>query len=85
MPAYRELYAVATRVQIADRASLEEFRTTWRYHNPLSAEQLAYAGRSGTVKEVGFYHGGDVLYQLDGIPGTWHEQCLRAASGARAV
>jgi hypothetical protein len=26
--------------------------------------------------EVGFYHGGDVLYTLDGIPGLWHEQCL---------
>ena len=85
MPAYHELYAVGTRVQIADRASLEEFRTSWRHHNPLSPEQLAYAGQSSTVKEVGFYHGGDVLYQLDAIPGTWHEQCLRAGSGARAV
>jgi len=85
MPAYHELYAVGTTVQIADRASLEEFRTSWRHHNPLSAEQLAYAGQSSTVKEVGFYHGGDVLFQLDAIPGTWHEQCLRAGSGARAV
>src|SRR5438132_423055 len=68
MPACLALDAVGTPGQIADRASLEEFRTTWRHHNPLSAEQLAYAGRSTTVKEVGFYHGGDVLYQLDGIP-----------------
>jgi hypothetical protein len=25
---------------------------------------------------VGFYHGGDVLYVLEGIPGVWHESCL---------
>jgi hypothetical protein len=30
------------------------------------------------VKDVGFYHGGDELYQVAGIPGTWHEECLEA-------
>ena len=28
------------------------------------------------VRDVSFYHGGDVLYSLEKIPGTWHEQCL---------
>ena len=85
MPAYRELYVVGTQVRVADLATLEQFRTSWRHHNPLSPEQLAYADRPAVVKEVGFYHGGDVLYQLEGIPGTWHEQCLKAGTGARVV
>lgn len=24
-----------------------------------------------------YYHGGDELYWLKGVPGVWHEQCLR--------
>lgn len=31
------------------------------------------------VEKVGFYHGGDPLYKLDGVPGVWHEECLEAA------
>ncbi len=85
MPLYDALYPIGTRVRIADRDVLEQFRASWHYHNPLDDEQLAYADQPATVKKVGFYHGGDVLYELDGIPGTWHEQVLRAASGARAV
>jgi len=85
MPLYDALYPVGTPVRIADRDALEQFRASWHYHNPLRDEQLAYADQPATVKQVGFYHGGDVLYELDGIPGTWHEQVLRAGSGARAV
>ncbi|HSQ32233.1 MAG TPA: hypothetical protein VLN49_20400 [Gemmatimonadaceae bacterium] len=48
----------------------------WTYHDKLQPEQLAYAGQVGAVKAYGFYHGGDELYWLEGIPGTWHEQCL---------
>jgi hypothetical protein len=29
---------------------------------------------------VGFYHGGDPLYSLDGVPGVWHERCLVLAT-----
>jgi hypothetical protein len=82
---YEALYPVGAPVRIADRVELEQFRTSWHFHNPLSDEQLAYADQATTVKEVGFYHGGDVLYQLEGVPGTWHEQLLRAGAGARAV
>jgi hypothetical protein len=38
---------------------------------------LKFAAKVAKVKSVGFYHGGGVLYQLKGVPGTWHEQCLR--------
>lgn len=29
---------------------------------------------------VGFYHGGDELYGLEGVPGLWHKQCLTAVN-----
>ena len=75
-PPYNEQFPVGTRVQIAPRDVLEEFRRTWSYHHPLTVEQLACAGQQATVRDVGFYHGGDVLYTLDGVAGIWHEQCL---------
>jgi len=46
----------------------------------LQPYQLNYANHIAEVKSFGFYHGGDVLYELKGVPGIWHEQCLEAAS-----
>jgi RHS repeat-associated protein len=84
MPLYKEDFPVGSRVRIADATQLQEFRRTWQYHHKLRSEQLAYAGRIVEVEKVSFYHGGDVLYELRGIPGIWHEQCLRpAAQGTR--
>ena len=31
------------------------------------------------VTNVGFSHGGDVLYKLQRLPGIWHEECLEVA------
>ena len=56
------------------------FRRTWKSHHPLDDSQLAYAGQSAKVSNVSFYHGGDELYQLEGIPGIWHEACLQHGS-----
>jgi hypothetical protein len=78
---YKEKYPPGTFVRIVDRSSLEEFRQTWRYHHPVASEQLEYAGSTAKVASVGFYHGGDVLYELKGIPGTWHESCLTQDPG----
>jgi hypothetical protein len=78
MPPYNEQFAVGARVQIASREQLAEFKQSWRYHHPLSVEQLSFAGLQATVREVSFYHGGDVLYALENVPGIWHEQCLVA-------
>ena len=79
MAPYKERFPVGARVRIASRERLEEFKRTWRFHNPLAGDQLSFGGRDATVREVSFYHGGDVLYALDGLPGIWHEQCLTAA------
>jgi len=78
---YKERFPVGTRVRVKHRQDLEQFQREWKYHNPLSVEQLDFAGVIDTVKSVGFYHGGDVLYSLSRCSGLWHEQCLEFEPG----
>ena len=74
---YQEKYPAGTFVRIAPAERLRAFmRPQWKYHHPVSKEQLQAAGRRDKVRSVGFYHGGDVLYQLSTEIGTWHEDCL---------
>ena len=40
------------------RPFLEQFHREWKYHNPISDQQLDSAGAVDTVKDVGFYPGG---------------------------
>ena len=72
-------FEVGNEVRIADRAFLESFMEAGQYHNELEPEQLEYAGRTAKVKEVSFFHGGDEIYTLAGVPGVLHEECLAAA------
>jgi hypothetical protein len=74
---YKEAFPAGTEVRVADRAFLDDFLATWKYHHKLRSEQLAYADRVTKVEGVSFYHGGDPVYKLAGIPGLWLEQCLR--------
>ncbi|HEV2186523.1 MAG TPA: hypothetical protein VGR70_04915, partial [Stellaceae bacterium] len=76
MPPYSAAFPVGTPVQVATRSMLAEFQRDWKLHHPLQLEQLDCAGRVSVVKAVGYYHGGDVLYWLEDVPGTWHESCL---------
>jgi hypothetical protein len=76
---YNEEYAVGTMVKILPHDRLLAFQKEWKWHNPLTAAQLKYAGSITQVTEVSFYHGGDELYTLKGIPGVWHEGCLEPA------
>jgi hypothetical protein len=76
MKPYEAAFPVGTMVRIVDRPALEYFLQTWKFHNPLNPEQLASAGQVTKVERVGFYHGGDPLYILEGALGVWHEQCL---------
>jgi hypothetical protein len=71
-------FEVGTQVRVADRPFLENFLEEGQYHNELEPEQLEYAGRVASVARVEFFHGGDEIYTLEGIPGVWHEECLRA-------
>ena len=74
--AYKAEFPAGTVVRVVNRPELDEFMRTWRFHHPLMEEQLPYAGVQSTVADVGFYHGGDELYHLEGVPGIWHESCL---------
>ena len=76
MPPYNASFPQGSRAQIAPLAFLMEFKRTWTLHDPLQPEQLECAGKVGAVKAVGYYHGGDVLYEFESLPGIWHECCL---------
>jgi len=76
MPPYPQLFQKGALVRIGGLKELGDFRAQWKYHHPLAEEQLAFAGTQAIVEEVGFYHGGDVIYKLTGVPGIWHEACL---------
>lgn len=76
-----ELYPIGTEVRVRPLNFLEEFKRTWTYHHPLANGQLKFAGHEMVVRDVSYYHGGDVLYVLDGADGfIWHEQCLAPIS-----
>ena len=76
MPPYDAAFRQGSRAQIAPLPALTEFMRTWTLHHPLQPEQLECAGRVGVVAAVGYYHGGDVLYRFEDLPGIWHECCL---------
>lgn len=73
---YESRFEVGDEVRIGSAELLGRFAEEWRYHNPLTTEQLRFAGRTARVRDVGYYHGGDPLYVLDGVPGVWHDECL---------
>jgi hypothetical protein len=79
LPPYTPIFEEGSAVRIAERSVLEDFMKMWQYHHRLSPEQLPFAGTVATVESVGYYHGGDQIYRLSGVPGVWHPQCLRPA------
>ena len=72
-------FADGSSVRIADTATLEEFLRSWTGHHKLEPQQLKFAGQIAKVERSLMYHGGDVIYQLQDMPGFWHETCLNAA------
>jgi hypothetical protein len=76
---YEEKYPPGTVVRIASLDRLRTFQRQWKFHHPLDAEQLKCAGTADKVCGVSFDHGGDVRYQLEDAPGTWHEELLDPA------
>ena len=79
MRPYEAEYPEGTIVRVATRDYLLRFARDWKLHNPLAKSQIEFAGAVAAIAEVGFYHGGDVVYRLEGLPGTWHQQCLSRA------
>jgi len=78
MGAYKENFPTGSMIRIVNSEQLAEFARTWKFHHPLQPEQMKFAGRAAQVAGVAFYHGGDRLYTLHGVPGQWHEQCIEA-------
>jgi hypothetical protein len=76
MPPYSALFPKGSTARTVAAERLREFKATWKYHHPLSDDQIAYGGWTAVVTSIGYYHGGDVIYELDGLPGIWHECCL---------
>jgi hypothetical protein len=81
----RSFYGLAkflegTSVRIADHATLQEFMANWKFHHKLEREQLAFADQTAKVQRISMYHGGDILYELENVPGLWHQHLLEAAS-----
>lgn len=72
-------FEVGTEVRVADRDFLQSFMEEGQYHHDLEPEQIDFAGKVAKVKKVEFFHGGDEIYTLEGLPGVWHEECLAAA------
>ena len=78
MAQYDEDFPVGSKVRVADASVLEHYlRPNWVYDHPLDPANIRLAGSVQVVASVAFYHGGDVLYELEGVPGQWHEACLR--------
>jgi len=75
---YKSRFSVGAIVRVASQPELERFSKDWTFHHPLQPDQFRFAGAMAKVKSVGFYHGGDAIYELEGAPGTWHEPCLGA-------
>jgi hypothetical protein len=73
---YEAQFREGIQIRINDKESLERFAREWQYHNPLTREQMQFAGVVATIVGIGFYHGGDPLYTLENVPGVWHEECL---------
>jgi hypothetical protein len=74
---YNAEFPKGSKVKTAERAFLEGFLQSWTLHNKLEPTQLEFAESVAVVASVDFYHGGDELYELEGVPGIWHEECLR--------
>jgi hypothetical protein len=82
MSLYNEDYPVGSWVRVASKERLEDFARGWKLHNKLKPEQIEFANQVFRVANVTFYHGGDVLYELEAVPGIWHEVCLQSADKA---
>jgi len=79
MPMFQELFPVGSRVRIIERQDLREFAKGWKYDYKPQRSQMKFGGREAIVKAVTYYHG-EVLYELDEVPGVWWEECLRKAA-----
>lgn len=70
-------------VRVAERAKLDRFANKWYYHHPLEKKQFEFAGTAARVAEVRYYNRATEIYELENVPGVWHEVCLVKATPPR--
>jgi hypothetical protein len=75
-------YTEGSSVRIRSREQLEDLARRAKHQVKIGANQLAFAGQIAMVKWSGLYAGGGYVYQLDGVPGYWHEMVLEPVSGS---
>ncbi|MGA2761139.1 MAG: hypothetical protein ABSF08_12585 [Candidatus Cybelea sp.] len=74
---YAERHPVGSFVEVPPMEALTEFMQTWKYHRKLQVEQLRFAGKRLKVKSVGYYHGGDCVYEIEEAEEyRWRDPCL---------
>jgi hypothetical protein len=75
-------YTEGSSVRIRSREQLEDLARSRKNQVKIDSNQLAFAGQIAMVKWSGLFHGGGYVYQLDGVPGYWHELVLEPVSGS---
>jgi hypothetical protein len=71
-------FQAGDRVRIKSLEILQEF-TLHPVYQPLQESQFKYADKLAVIAESSMYHGGNILYQLKGVPGIWHQDLLLPA------
>jgi hypothetical protein len=65
MPDYHSAFDGGEYVRIVEVEALRRFQQSWKWHNPLQEEQLAYAGKDVRIVGVSYYHGGTPLWMFE--------------------
>jgi hypothetical protein len=77
IPPGPERFPVGSVVRVDPLDKLKDFQENWTFHHPIQDGQLSFAGAVTRVYRVSYYHGGDVLYELENCgPYYWHEACI---------
>jgi len=69
-------FPLGSPVRIKSTGQLEAFRHNTRLRYPPEAEQVAFGGKTDSVRRIISSVRGDVLYELEMAPGMWHEELL---------
>jgi hypothetical protein len=75
-------YTEGSSVRIRSREQLEDLARRVKHQVKIDFNQLAFAGQIAMVKWSGLHGAGGYVYQLDGVPGYWHEIVLEPVSGS---
>jgi hypothetical protein len=86
MSAYFPVFVAGERVRIKSASTLRDYMLpNWPWHHPITQDQLGFAGTEANVIQVEYYHGGDILLRLAGVPGAWHEECVEDCYLSKAI